>query len=114
MMLIPAVIEGDIALFTKGIDFIQTRRWKAFEIESQDLVVAQIISNLRQHGLSAGMSSWGSTVFALGSKLNDPDFQEQILQGVRNIMNQHSGGVCSITRANNSGHRLVRAEDRKH
>ena len=41
MMLIPAAIENDIETFGKGINIIQTCRWKAHQIECQSEVVSR-------------------------------------------------------------------------
>ncbi len=103
MMLIPAVIEGDLETFCKGIDALQALAWKQFEIESQDAVVIKIMKELKNLEINGiGMSSWGPTIFAFGLPLirGEP---HDLLRQVRSLLDINGGGDCFVTQAQNGG-----------
>ena len=105
MMLIPAAIENDIETFGKGINIIQTCRWKAHQIECQSEVVSKIMEALTELGLcGVAMSSWGSSVLGIGPQLDDPKESERIRAEMVKLMDRYDGGSCAITYADNTGH----------
>jgi beta-ribofuranosylaminobenzene 5'-phosphate synthase len=108
MMMIPGAIENNIDLFSLGVSVIQKCRWKAFEIESQSRIVGAVMELLTEQGLTGvGMSSWGSTVFAVDKQLFDPNRQSEILVMVQTLLDEHNGGEVFITTARNEGHSLI-------
>lgn len=107
MMLIPAVLEGDLQTFCKGINMIQELTWKRFEIESQASIVRIAMELLSKLGLDGiGMSSWGTTVFAFGSMLEDAEATNEVLVQVQHLLDASGGGLCFITRTDNVGARI--------
>lgn len=105
MMLIPGVIEADIDAFCRGLNVIRECRWKSFEIASQAPVVRDVLELWREFGLlGTGMSSWGSSVFALDPRLADHEWTHRIVKTTQELMNQHDSGTVGITYAADAGH----------
>lgn len=104
MMLIPAVIEGDLQTFCKGINLLQVLTWKSSQIAAQGEIVKSIMDRLLGLGLEGvGMSSWGPTVYGFGSILENEQSSQTIIREVQDVLNSHKGGVAYITMASNCG-----------
>lgn len=107
MMLIPAVIEDDPKIFARGINELQKCRWKSHQIECQAEVVPVVMEKLREMGVSGvAMSSWGSSVLAMGPEMDDPAFRTGIAAAIQQVMNDYDGGTVSEIRCDNVGHKL--------
>ncbi len=98
MQLLPALVEGDIAVFGKSINSIQDTGFKKREVALQP-VSGKLMKLLRDGGAyGAGMSSFGPTVYAFGEDAGD----------LKKIAEEFLGskGQVFITRARNEGARI--------
>jgi beta-ribofuranosylaminobenzene 5'-phosphate synthase len=104
LMLIPAVLEGDVDTFCKGINYIQDFAWKTSLRQAQTPVVGELMAHLRELGVEGvGLSSAGATVYALGRSLMDTGRAAEVVGNVRRFLDQRGGGSCFLTKANNGG-----------
>ncbi len=109
MMLIPAVIEDDPAVFARGVNELQKFRWKSHQIECQSEVVPAVMSALREMGVSGiGMSSWGSSILAMGPEMDDPAMVAKVTTEIQAVMDRFEGGTVRETRCNNDGYAMRR------
>ncbi|MGB9597152.1 MAG: beta-ribofuranosylaminobenzene 5'-phosphate synthase [Candidatus Poribacteria bacterium] len=103
LKLLPAVVQKDIVSFGEAIDLIQNIGWKKVEIEKQDEIVRQMMAFLRENGgYGVGLSSWGPAIFCFGKDLI------KLMKKTNNyLIENHIGGYCFITHANNSGATVI-------
>ena len=102
MQMLPAVLEKDIEAFdTAMIDF-QELGLKVFELRAQTQLLHDCIQFLKDNGgLGVGMSSWGPSIYAFGDDL------APLQQKVNDWLDKHGGGESVLTKANNTGMRLI-------
>lgn len=109
MMLAPAVIEDDPAVFARGVNELQKLRWKSHQIECQSEVVPAVMAALTEMGVSGvGMSSWGSSILAMGPEMDDPAMLARVTTEIQSVMDRFEGGTVLETRCNNQGHAMRR------
>ena len=107
MKLLPALVLTDIRAFGEAIDQIQGVAWKKVEVQEQDPVVRETMSFLRQNGgHGVGLSSWGPAIFCFGEGLEALEKKTQEF-----LMHTESGGICFLTRANNTGATITEEEN---
>jgi beta-ribofuranosylaminobenzene 5'-phosphate synthase len=102
MQMMPAVLEGDLEMFGRAMEDFQTLGFKVFELRAQTQLLYDCMKFLKEHGgTGVGMSSWGPALYAFGRDLSE-------LHGrAREWLDAHGGGEAVLTKANNTGMRLV-------
>ncbi len=99
MKLLPALVQRDLEDFGEAVDQIQTMAWKKVEVEKQDTIVSATMAFLRDNGAyGVGLSSWGPAIFCFGEELSTLEAKTRAF-----LADTSSGGVCFLTRANNTG-----------
>lgn len=107
MMLVPSVIEDDPAIFARGINELQKCRWKSHQIQCQSEVVSTTMRRLHEMGVSGvAMSSWGSSILAMGPEMEDGAFRSRVSADIKQVMDRYDGGTVGEIRCDNEGHRL--------
>lgn len=77
MKLMPSIAEADFQAFRDAIESLQTLGWKRLEVEKQPQS-RQVMKELSEQGVAAGLSSWGPAVYAISpTPINDIDFECQ-------------------------------------
>lgn len=98
MQMMPAVIEKDLEMFTKGLEDFQQLGFKVFEYRAQTKLLHDCLQFLKESGaIGAGMSSWGPSLFAFGDNLSE--LQEKAKQWLA----ANGSGEAILTKANNTG-----------
>jgi beta-ribofuranosylaminobenzene 5'-phosphate synthase len=64
MKLLPSVAESDFQAFREAVEDIQNIGWKRFEVKKKPKS-KQIINQLSEKGVAAGLSSWGPVVYGI-------------------------------------------------
>ncbi len=106
MQMLPAVLEKDLETFGRAMDDFQTLGFKVFELRAQTELLHDCRRFLRENGgVGVGMSSWGPSLFAFGEDLSE--LHEKSKQWI----DDHGGGETFLTKANNTGMRVVEAEE---
>jgi len=99
MKLLPALVQQDLQSFGEAVDQIQNIAWKKVEVEEQDPIVRMTMAFLRDNGAhGVGLSSWGPAIFCFGEDLRMLEAKTQAF-----FASANAGGVCFLTRANNTG-----------
>ncbi len=105
MQLLPAVIEGDLHAFGAGIEDYQKLGFKVFEYRAQTDLLKDCMRFLKESGgVGVGMSSWGPALFSFGENLTE------LRDKARGWLDAHGGGEAILTKANNTGMRVVSQE----
>lgn len=100
--LLPAVVETDLATFGKAMEAFQRLGFKAFEFRTHTDRIDRTLDFLRERGgQGCGMSSWGPALFAFGEDLAD------LHREAKAWLCEHGGGAAILTKANNTGMRVV-------
>ncbi len=100
---LPAILEEDMPTFGKALNRIQTFGWKKVEIDAQGDELQQTLEFLQNNGaLGAGVSSWGPAICTVSAT---PDKLKQKTDAFLKTL--PNGGTCFMTRANNTGARVV-------
>lgn len=106
MMMIPSLLERDVASFADALNRLSVLRWKKFEIEAQDAIVSKVIDGLRaEEGLGVGMSSWGPAIVCVGTPLSSAISRERVVNRAKDLI-AASGGSLFLTHGANSGARF--------
>ncbi|MDP3879591.1 MAG: beta-ribofuranosylaminobenzene 5'-phosphate synthase [Dehalococcoidales bacterium] len=102
LKMLPAILERDLESFGFALEETQKYGFKKFEFRAQSHNVFQCLKFLKENGgAGVGMSSWGPTLFAFGEDLSD------LHEKTRRFLDENMGGTCFITRANNTGMRIL-------
>ncbi len=102
LKMMPAVLECDLESFGEAVEESQKYGFKKFEFRAQSHNVVECMDFIKKNGgIGVGMSSWGPTVFAFGEKLDD------LCEKTRHFLDNHMGGTCIITHANNAGMKML-------
>jgi len=102
LKMLPAILECDLESFGYAIEESQKYGFKRFEFRAQSHNVIQCMDFLKQNGgIGVGMSSWGPTLFAFGEDLSE------LCEKTRHYLDKNMGGSCFITRANNTGMKVL-------
>lgn len=103
LQILPALIEADMSNFGNALNRIQQFGWKRVEIDAQGDELQRTLDFLSTTGaFGAGVSSWGPAICVLGEEIGELKREtEAFLKTLPN------GGSCFITRANNSGARVI-------
>ena len=70
-VIVPSVLEQNIATFIGGINFLATLGFKAAEIDNQSAPVIEILRSLKditRENAAVGMSSFGPTLYAISTR----------------------------------------------
>ncbi len=99
MQILPALCEGDMHIFGKALNQIQTFGWKRVEIDAQGAELRSTLEFLQESGaFGAGVSSWGSAICVVGEDM------AQLKQDTESFLKTlPEGGTCFLTEANNRG-----------
>ncbi|MCW7076189.1 MAG: beta-ribofuranosylaminobenzene 5'-phosphate synthase [Candidatus Syntrophoarchaeum sp.] len=102
MEILPAVIEGEIEPFGKGITAIQDTGFKKIECSLQDKIVKDLFEVLKASSYGYGMSSFGPAVFGVveGEKAAK-DLKGELL---RFLDERGVEGKVIYSNSNNRGH----------
>lgn len=102
LKMLPAVLENDLEAFGIAVEESQKYGFKKFEFRAQTHSVLLCKDFLKKNGgIGVGMSSWGSALFAFGKGLSD------LRDKTQRFLNENMGGTCFITRANNTGMKIL-------
>ena len=102
MKMAPAIVERDLESFGAALEESQKYGFKEFEFRAQSHGVRQCMDFLKQNGgIGVGMSSWGPALFTFGEDLTD------LCEKTRRFLDENMGGTCFITRANNTGMKIL-------
>jgi beta-ribofuranosylaminobenzene 5'-phosphate synthase len=102
LKMLPAILERDLESFGFAVEESQKYGFKRFEFRAQSRSVLQCIDFLKQNGgVGVGMSSWGPALFAFGEDLTE------LCEKTQNFLDENIGGTCFITRANNTGMKIL-------
>jgi len=102
LKMLPAILERDLESFGFAIEESQKYGFKRFEFRAQSRNVLQCMDFLKQNGgIGVGMSSWGPTLFAFGEQLTD------LCEKTRRFLDENMDGTCFVTRANNTGMKVL-------
>jgi len=102
MQMMPAVLEGDLEMFGRAMEDFQKLGFKVFELRAQTQLLYDCLKFLRDNGgVGAGMSSWGPALYAFGEDLSE------LHRKTEEWLATHGGGAAILTKANNTGMRLV-------
>ncbi len=105
MQMMPAVLESDLEMFGLAMEAFQKLGFKVFEFRAQTQLLYDCLQFLKENGgVGAGMSSWGPALYAFGEDLSE------LHRKTRDWLASHGGGEAVLTRANNSGLRIVEEE----
>jgi beta-ribofuranosylaminobenzene 5'-phosphate synthase len=105
--LLPALVQQDLEYFGHAIDQIQDIGWKKVEVEEQDPIIRQTMSFLRENGgYGVGLSSWGPAIFCFGQDLKNLEILTNAF-----LRDNNSGGVCFLTKANNTGAVVIEGQN---
>ena len=97
LKMLPAILERDLESF--GFTLEESQK---FEFRAQSRDVLRCMDFLKQNGgVGAGMSSWGPTLVAFGEDLTD------LCEKTRRFLDENMGGTCFVTRANNTGMKVL-------
>jgi beta-ribofuranosylaminobenzene 5'-phosphate synthase len=102
MQMMPAVLERDLAIFGRAMEDLQTFGFKVFELRAQTQLLHDCLQFLKDNGgAGAGMSSWGPALYAFGEDLSG------LHRKTREWLASHGGGEAILTKANNTGMRIL-------
>lgn len=102
LKMLPAILERDLESFGLAVEESQKYGFKKFEFRAQSHNILRCIDFLKQNGaIGVGMSSWGSALFAFGEDLTE------LCEKTQNFLDKNIGGTCFITRANNTGMKVL-------
>lgn len=102
MNMIPFMMEHNLPEFGKSIDELQNVGFKKIEVELQSDRIKELINKMREVGAyGVGMSSFGPTVYTIFDKHN-----KHIVDEIRDYVGDD--GVVFTTKAQNSGHELIK------
>ena len=102
LKMMPAVVEKDLETFGAAIEESQKFGFKRFEFRAQSHNIPVCMDFLRKNGgIGVGMSSWGSTIFAFGNDLR------ALREKTQHFLDTNMGGTCLVTKANNTGMRIL-------
>ncbi len=102
VQMLPALVEADLPAFGAAMESYQHYGFKRFELKTQGPLIAECIEFLRSNGgAGVGMSSWGPSLYAFGRDLSDLRLK------AGEWLNARGGGEVILTKANNTGYRLV-------
>lgn len=74
LKVLPAILEGDLEAFGDGLEAMQRLGMKRVQLERQNHVVHETLTEMRRLGLrGVGMSSWGPTLFGFSASGRDAD-----------------------------------------
>ncbi|MHA1681399.1 MAG: beta-ribofuranosylaminobenzene 5'-phosphate synthase family protein [Promethearchaeota archaeon] len=108
MSMMPALKRGDHDLACRCIDAIQGLGFKKLEIGLRGSQISGIIDRWRDAGAPCvGMSSFGPCIYCIA---RDVDQARDAQRSMHEILKQY-GGVCSITKFNNSGASVLMLDD---
>jgi len=99
--MLPAVVLHDIRMFGAGIDAVRRLGFKSREIEIQEPVVRELLSDFEKVGYGVSISSFGPTVFAFS------DNREKT-EKMKKIFHQNYKGTFIKTKAQNTGVKIER------
>jgi len=87
------------------ISTFQKLGFKIFELRAQTQLLYDCLQFLKDNGgVGAGMSSWGPAIYAFGENL------APLQQKVDDWLDNHGGGESVLTKANNTGMRIVKED----
>jgi len=101
MEMLPAVILNDIHMWGQSIDRVKKLGFKSREIEIQEPVVRELLSDFEKAGYGVSVSSFGPTVFAFS------DNREKT-EEMKKIFHQNYKGTFIKTKAQNTGVKIER------
>lgn len=94
MGLLPALAEGDIAIFGRFVNELQSAGFKGIEVGLQPPVVRELMTHARLYAPGVGLSSFGPTIYCI---LEDEGPLLDALRGRADVER------VIVTRANNRG-----------
>jgi beta-ribofuranosylaminobenzene 5'-phosphate synthase len=107
MKLLPALVQRDLGSFGEAVDQIQDIAWKRVEVQQQDPIIRQVMDFLRNNGArGVGLSSWGPAIFCFGEDLKELEAKTREF-----LTSMNAGGICFLTRANNTGAVVIEERD---
>ncbi len=106
--LLPSLIKRDIEGFGKALMKLELEVGKMFAPVQSGVFRSPVIEKgvevlLNSGAYGAGQSSWGPTFYGLV----DEDNSKKVLNNLREFLNSSGGGTAFVTRANNSGARII-------
>lgn len=102
MQMMPAVLEADLEMFGQSMEKFQKLGFKIFEFRAQTQLLKDCLEFLKDNGgTGVGMSSWGPSLYAFGEDLSG------LRQKTQTWIEAHGGGEVILTKANNTGLRIV-------
>lgn len=105
MQMLPAILEKDLDAFDRSMVDFQKLGFKLFELRAQTQLLFDCLQFLKDNGgLGVGMSSWGPAVYAFGENL------APLQQKADDWLMNHGGGQSVLTKANNTGMRIVKKD----
>ena len=103
MQMMPAVLEGDLEMFGSGHRGLPELGFKVFlscgPRRNSCTTASKFLKD--NGGVGVGMSSWGPALYALGEDLTELHRKTEEWLATR------GGGAAILTKANNTGMRLV-------
>jgi beta-ribofuranosylaminobenzene 5'-phosphate synthase len=103
MQMMPSVLEGELEMFGRALEDFQELGFKVFELRAQTQLLYDCLTFLKDNGgIGAGMSSWGPALYAFGEDLSE------LHRKTEEWLASRGGGKAILTKANNTGMRLVK------
>ncbi|XRO75024.1 beta-ribofuranosylaminobenzene 5'-phosphate synthase [Methanocaldococcus sp. 28A] len=100
MKMMPAVIEKNLDDFGDVVNKLQYLGFKKVELNLQSDIVKDLIKELHNENVYAGLSSFGPTIYAFENK-------KLIIEKANEVFDKYgSYGDIIITKANNVGHKI--------
>ncbi|XRP96792.1 beta-ribofuranosylaminobenzene 5'-phosphate synthase [Methanocaldococcus sp. 16A] len=100
MKMMPAIVEKNLDDFGEVVNKLQYLGFKKVELNLQSDIVKDLIKELHNENVYAGLSSFGPTIYAFGDK-------KLIIEKANEVFDRH--GIYRdiiITKANNVGHKI--------
>ena len=102
MQMMPAVLERDLEMFGRAMEDFQELGFKVFELRAQTQLLYDCMKFLKDNGgIGVGMSSWGPALYTFGEDLSE------LHRKTTEWLASHGGGEAVLTKANNTGMRVV-------
>ncbi|XRO77823.1 beta-ribofuranosylaminobenzene 5'-phosphate synthase [Methanocaldococcus sp. 10A] len=100
MKMMPAIVEKNLDDFGEVVNKLQYLGFKKVELNLQSDIVKDLIKELHNENVYAGLSSFGPTIYAFGDK-------NLIIEKANEVFDRHGiYGDIIITKANNVGHKI--------
>ena len=96
------ILKKHSEMFGRAMEDFQKLGFKVFELRAQTQLLYDCLKFLKDNGgVGAGMSSWGPALYAFGEDLSE------LHRKTEEWLASHGGGTAILTKANNTGMRLV-------